>query len=581
MLAIIRAQFSFDRLQKRTIPSSRYLPHSSTECALIPLQLFEWPWNSVASECASFLGPAGYGYVQVSPASEHIQGSQWWTDYQTVSYTLISKRGSRAQFANMVTACKNAGVGIIVDVVFNHMTSGSGTGFAGNSYSKYNYPAVPYTPANFHYCAGNGVAAQITNYDDANNVRFCELVGLADLAQEQTAVRNIMAAYLNDLSSLGVAGYRLDASKHMLSVDIGAILGMVKYSYYDTQEVIFGAGEPITPAQYVNNGDVIEFRAPSSLLTYFTASPGLLLKYLPAMGAAWGFVPSNVANFIMANQDTERGGTSLTSASPNNAYTLGAVFMLAFNYGTPTVYSGYNYTGYDQGAPQNAQGYTNAVTCGSNGWRCEHRWPAIANMIAFHNAVGGTALTNIFKGTSQQTAFGRGATGFLIINNQGSTWTNAKWNTSLPAGKYCDIIHDTSAGPTACNGPTYVVSASGTFSASVGAYDALAIFTGFAPSPTGATVTFAETASTVAGQAIYLVGSIGALGSWAPAAAVAMTKSASGSVWSATVVLPANTAIQYKFIKKSGTVVTWESDPNRAYTTSAKGSKVTLTSTWR
>jgi len=27
-------------------------------------QMFEWDWDSVASECTNFLGPAGYGFVQ-------------------------------------------------------------------------------------------------------------------------------------------------------------------------------------------------------------------------------------------------------------------------------------------------------------------------------------------------------------------------------------------------------------------------------------------------------------------------------------------------------------------------------------
>jgi hypothetical protein len=32
----------------------------------------------------------------------------------------------------------------------------------------------------------------------------------------------------------------------------------------------------------------------------------------------------------------------------------------------------------------------------------EHRYPGIANMNAFHNAVGGAPLTNVLAGTSQQ-----------------------------------------------------------------------------------------------------------------------------------------------------------------------------------
>ena len=28
------------------------------------IQMFEWTWDSVASECTNFIGPAGYGFVQ-------------------------------------------------------------------------------------------------------------------------------------------------------------------------------------------------------------------------------------------------------------------------------------------------------------------------------------------------------------------------------------------------------------------------------------------------------------------------------------------------------------------------------------
>ena len=44
---------------------------------------------------------------------EHVQGTQWWTDYQPVSYALSSKRGGRADFAHMVASCAAAGVGVV------------------------------------------------------------------------------------------------------------------------------------------------------------------------------------------------------------------------------------------------------------------------------------------------------------------------------------------------------------------------------------------------------------------------------------------------------------------------------------
>ena len=79
-------------------------------------------------------------FTKVSPPSEHIQGGQWWTRYQPVSYQLSSRSGNRDQFIDMVNRCNNAGVMVIADLVINHMTghgaSGSGvggSGFDGNS----------------------------------------------------------------------------------------------------------------------------------------------------------------------------------------------------------------------------------------------------------------------------------------------------------------------------------------------------------------------------------------------------------------------------------------------------------------
>src|SRR5687768_17416901 len=86
------------------------------------VHLFVWKWDDIAQECESYLGPKGFAAVQVSPPQEHVQGAQWWTRYQPVSYRIESRGGTRAQFASMVSRCKAAGVDIYVDAVINHMT---------------------------------------------------------------------------------------------------------------------------------------------------------------------------------------------------------------------------------------------------------------------------------------------------------------------------------------------------------------------------------------------------------------------------------------------------------------------------
>ncbi|KAH6656331.1 glycoside hydrolase family 15 protein [Truncatella angustata] len=99
-------------------------------------------------------------------------------------------------------------------------------------------------------------------------------------------------------------------------------------------------------------------------------------------------------------------------------------------------------------------------------------------------------------------------------------------------------------------------------------------------------VTFAVKKTTVYGDTVKVVGSISALGSWAPASAIALSASAytsSNPLWQGTVNLAAGQTISYKYIvvSSSGTV-TWESDPNRSLTITASCSgTLTQSDTWR
>ncbi|KAF2680684.1 carbohydrate-binding module family 20 protein [Lentithecium fluviatile CBS 122367] len=81
--------------------------------------------------------------------------------------------------------------------------------------------------------------------------------------------------------------------------------------------------------------------------------------------------------------------------------------------------------------------------------------------------------------------------------------------------------------------------------------------------------TFNVLTTTVPGQDIYVVGSISALGSWDTAKAIKLDAGRYRSdlpLWYGSVTLSAGTAFEYKYIRKEGSSVTWESDPNRSYT---------------
>ncbi|MET4643967.1 alpha-amylase [Streptomyces atratus] len=528
--------------------------------------MFEWKFDSVARACADSLGPAGYGYVQVSPPQEHIQGSQWWTSYQPVSYKIAGRLGDRAAFAAMVSTCHSAGVKVVADSVINHMSSGSGTGTGGSSYTKYNYPGL-YSSFDMDDCT-----AQISNYQDRANVQNCELVGLADLDTGEDYVRGKIAGYLNDLRSLGVDGFRIDAAKHMPASDLANIKSrLTDPGVYWKQEAIYGAGEAVSPDEYAGTGDVQEFRYARSLKQVFNNEN---LAELKNFGEGWGFMPSAKAGVFVDNHDTERGGDTLNYKDGAN-YTLANVFMLAWPYGSPDVHSGYEWSDKDAGPPNG--GTVNA--CYSDGWKCQHAWPQISSMVGFRNTARGEAVTDWWDNGGDQIAFGRGSKAYVAINHEGSSLTRT-FQTSLPAGDYCDVQSG--------NGVT--VNGSGQFTATLGANTAVALqvnartCTGSGTTDPGAGASgasFGVNATTHLGQNIYVTGNQSALGNWNTDSALKLDP-ATYPVWKLDVSMPAGTSFEYKYVRKDASgAVTWESGANRTATVPSSG-KVSLTSdVWR
>ncbi|MFJ2032104.1 carbohydrate-binding module family 20 domain-containing protein [Streptosporangium sp. NPDC087985] len=533
------------------------------------VKLWSWNWNSVARECTDVLGPAGYGAVQVSPPGDSMSkgGSVWWDIYQPARYTLASKFGDENAFRNMVNTCHAAGVKVHADAVFNHMTGQGSTSYGGYTFSKYNYPGL-YSAADFHSptCTING--SDYTN--DGWRVQNCELVGLADLNTGSDYVRNQIAGYLNKLTSLGVDGFRIDGAKHISPTDLAAIKAKLTGSPYIHQEVIYGAGEAITPSQYTGIGDVHEFVYGRKLKEQFAGQ----IKNLQSFGQSWGLsVPSDKAVVFIDNHDTERNGSTM-NYKYGDAYKLANVFMLAWPYGTQRVYSGFTWSNSEAGPPSANGGFVTDTNCGNGQWTCFHR--QMTGMVGFNRAVAGTSVGNWYDNGNNVIAFSRGAKGWVAINNEGGSVTRT-FTTGLPAGTYANDL----------GGAAVTVSSGGTASVTVPAKGAVAIHVGGSgpsPSPTvtpGKVATsFNATVTTVWGQNVFVVGDVAELGSWNPANAVALS-SAAYPVWKATVNLPSGTTVSYKYIKKNPDgSVTWESDPNRSFTTPSGGT-ATRNDTWR
>ena len=570
---------------------SRTTPEAAAQSSprTVFVHLFEWKWTDIARECETWLGPKGYAAVQVSPPQEHVQGSQWWTRYQPVSYRIESRGGTRAEFANMVSRCQAVGVEIYADAVINHMSGSDagGTGVAGSSFQHYVYPGT-YAAQDFHYCGRNG-GNDIANYGDRWEVQNCELVNLSDLDTGAEYVRGRIATYLNDLRSLGVTGFRIDAAKHMPAGDLSNIIGRLNNAPYIYHEVIDQGGEPISASEYFGSGDVSEFKYSQEIGRVFKVGK---LDWLSQFGTAWGFMPSANAIVFTDNHDNQRGhggGGNVLNFHDGKLYELANIFELAWPYGYPQVMSSFEFANTDQGPPASRVHASSTSTTANcfNEWKCEHRWRGIANMVAFRNYTNSVFSTsNWWSNGNNQISWSRGNLGFVAINREGASLSRT-FQTGLPAGTYCDVIHGDWSN-NQCTGPTISVDGSGNAAITVAANDAVALYGGArlaAPAPTAtpaaqSSVTFNVNASTVTGQNVYIVGNLAALGSWNTGQAVLMS-SATYPVWSATLNLPRSTAVEYKYIKKDGAGnVIWESGTNRTFTTPTSGA-VTRNETWR
>ncbi|XP_045498533.1 alpha-amylase 1-like isoform X1 [Colias croceus] len=454
------------------------------------VHLFEWKWDDIAAECERFLGPRGFGGIQISPPNENLviwsRNRPWWERYQPISYRLVTRSGNEQQFINMVRRCNNAGVRIYVDAIINHMTGtwneNVGTGGSTANFGNWHYPGVPYGRNDFNWphcvIGGNDYACC------ADRVRNCELSGLKDLNQGSEYVRGQIVGFMNRLIDMGVAGFRIDAAKHMWPGDLRVIydrLHNLNPSHgfpqgarpYIFQEVIDLGGEAISRNEYTPLAAVTEFRFGMELSRAFRGHNQL--RWLSNWGPSWSLLASNDALAFIDNHDNQRGhgagGDILTHKTPKQ-YKGAIAFMLAHPYGVAQLMSSFHFTDTEAGPPMDSNGNIRSPTINSdnscgNGWVCEHRWRQIYQMVAFRNVAGNTGLSNWWDNGNNQIAFCRGGQGFVAFNNENRD-LNQSLQTCLPAGRYCDVISGAKVN-NGCTGKTITVDGNGRAQIHIGA----------------------------------------------------------------------------------------------------------------
>jgi alpha-amylase len=409
----------------------------------------------VAKECEEWLAPKGFTAVQISPPNDHISGEAWWTRYQPVTYELISRSGDEAAFIDMVQRCWAVGVGIYADAVINHVAAGNGTSIAGSSYGGRSTPI--FSPSDMHHFEGDTSGnCFVSNYSDAWNVQYCDLLGLPDLCTACSRVQTTVARFLNHMGEIGVAGFRFDAAQHQNADELSQLLGNVEPHLWKFGEVT----EPtdshdvhaVTPDMYTSFMDVTDFGYGSFVGQHMKVSQ--VAKLISDF--SWsGMLSGDNAVVFIDNHDTQRGGAQLTFRN-GTLYQLATVFMLAHPFGFPKVMSSYYFTSYDEGPPSIPVHGKGDVQCGDGKpWVCEHRWTPVANMVHWRRSAGGANISAVQLDPgngSSSVAFCRGVSACVAFNQQALPWT-LTFNVPLVDGHYCDVLQ--SDDPWSC--PTVIV----------------------------------------------------------------------------------------------------------------------------
>ena len=477
---------------------------------------FQQSWKTIGDECTKTYGPEGVKYVQVSPPQESIQGTQWWTVYQPVSYKLDSRFGTEDEFKTMISQCDAAGVQIVADMVLNHTTGHDVSwvddqyGVAGTEYngSYGRYPGIGIyqyeesgnnhqyglPSGDFHTCKSN-VSDNISDYTNADEVWNCRLSTMWDINTGSDRVQNIQAEYLAHLWEDGVRGFRIDSAKHMDPNDIASIKRkfMTKAGITDeqsfpwSQEVIYhnGESEKFAPERYEKNGQVTEFSYAYSLLKDFNGSITNLKNITSDL-----LDDADNATVFVSNWDTARGSETLKPVS-GARYELANAFMLGYDYGHPKILSDYAFnesTQYDDGVKDSTDTTVPKISmdgvCATQkdptqmeygDWNCQQRWTSIRGMIKFHNAVNGTSVSNWQESGSNNIAFERvdangKSKGLLALNNTLQEH-DVDYTTSLPDGEYCNVYASRTCSQT-------VTVRDGHAKATIGKRSAIAIYAG-------------------------------------------------------------------------------------------------------
>ena len=464
----------------------------------------------------------------------------------------------------------------MVDVVANHM------GFANIADNR---PA-PLNQASSYHAACN------IDYSNQSSVEQCRIANLPDINTQSSEIRNLLNTWVSWLvKEYSFDGVRIDTVKHVekdfwpsFSSAIGA---------YSIGEVF--DGNPTYLAGYAN--------LMPGLLNYAVYYP--MNNFYQQKGSSQALV--EMINTVSSNfPDPAALGTFLDNhdnprwLNQKNDQTLlkNALAFVILSRGIPILYYGTE-QGYAGGAdPANREDL----------WRSNFNtntdlYQSIAKLSVARKAAGGLAgndHTHLYVADSAY-AWGRAGGNLIVLTTNAGSSSNAQhcFNTQKANGRWTNVYGNGATVSSDGNGQACVnvVNGEPVVLLTSSALPTTTTSTTFRTSstsvrstistacPTTVSVSFTERVVTSLGDTIKIAGNTVQLGNWNATNAPGLSASqyaASNPIWNITLSMTPGQTVQYKFVKVSSSgALTWESDPNRAYTVPTCQASATVSNVWR
>lgn len=500
---------------------ARPLDGASTD---VMLQGFHWNsasaggwWTTVKNNAAA-LKAAGFTMIWLPPPSDAASTQGYLPRQLNV---LDSSYGTEAELTQALAALNAQGIKPIADLVVNHRV---GT----TNWADFTNPTWPGCSA---VVAGDEWTSACGNADSGEGYAAAR-----DLDHSQANVRADLKTWMNSrLKGVGFAGWRFDFVK--------GFAGSYVKEYVTATDPWFCVGE-FWPTNYFDANNPNDWK--QQIVNWVDATTGTC--------AAFDFATKGLLN----------------DALNNNNYT-----RLKASDGKPAGGIGWWPSRHVTFVDNHDTGPSEACGNGQNHWPvpCAKVMQGYAYVLT-HPGIPTVYWAHYFN-------WGLGSSIQALMDIRKSAGLTSESTVSIQraeSGLYAAIV----------GGKVAVKLGSGSWSPGTGWTQAASgtdytVWTTSTPPPTGTTANVefvCNNGTTVMGQNVYVTGSIAELDSWSPTTSKLLSPTAYPT-WRGTYALPANTAVQWKCLKRDGSGnVVWQGGGNNTLTTPAAGGSTTATASF-